>query len=202
MMKKQVFMFMKNKLFFLVPMLFVLLLTGCSESKYSKLVKTEISKNKINDSLFLGLKLGQSQKKFFDICWKLNQDKIVTNSEDMFVHYKLPSHEEKSTTGDMDMYFYGIFDKKKVMTGMKMRFSYKAWSLWNKAVQSDKLIYAVQDTLRTWYPGNDFLKIKMKKSEKELLIKVDGTRRITIKPIDDDEIIKVQIDDLRYVLNE
>lgn len=177
-----------------------LLLTGCMGSDYSKLVKSEMEKGIVNDSLFLGLKLGQTQKEFFSICWKLNQEKVVTNGEDMFVRYKLPSQNKKNDTGDMNMLFYGIFDDEKVMTGMKLRFSYEGWSIWNKAVQADKLIYAVKDSLLSWYPGNEFLKVALE--EKELWVKVDGNRRITIRPLDDKKFVSAQIDDLRYILEK
>jgi len=200
-MKKQVFIgtMMNFKIF--LPVIFIFMLS-CSESKYSKLVKTEMAKGVVYDSLFLGQKLGQTQKEFFDKCWKLNNDKLVTNGANSFVEYKLPSKKEGDSKSDITMLFYGIFNDEKVMTGMKLRFSYVGWSLWNKSLQSAELIHAVKDTLIKWYPGNDFIEVPLEKDARNLLVKVDGNRRITIRPLEDDKDVKVQIDDLRYVLNE
>lgn len=179
-----------------------LLLIGCIDSEYSKMVKSEMEKDIINDSLFLGLKLGQTQKEFFNICWKLNQEKVVINGDDMFVRYKLPNNDKKSEVDDMTMLFYGNFNDKKEMTGMKLRFYYEAWSIWNEKLQADQLAFAVKDSLLAWYPGNDFIKVALEESEKELWVKVDGNRRITIKPVDDEKVVRAQIDDLRYVFKE
>jgi len=84
---------------------------------------------------------------------------------------------------------------------MDFQFYYDAWSLWNKELQSDQLIYSVKDSLTTWYPGNDFIEVTSKDSI-ITFVKVDGNRRIMINPLDDDRIVKAKIDDLRYILNK
>ncbi|WP_299529610.1 hypothetical protein [Ulvibacterium sp.] len=175
---------------------------SCSENKYSDLVKKELASGVIHDSLFLGLRLGQSRKDFFEICWDLNREKKVTHSELFpFVKYPLPKKKSLEAENDITMLFYGDFNREKtVMTGIQLQFYYEAWALWNEAVQSDKLLLAVKDSLEKWYPGNDFLELK--KDSLQFFVKVDGNRRITIKPLDDNRIVKAKIDDLRYVLDE
>jgi len=175
---------------------------ACNQSEYTKLVKSEMSKNIIHDSLFLGMKFGQSKQMFFDKCWKLNSQGLVSHGpSNDFVKYDLPLKEGAESTESVRMLFYGIFNDEKKMTGMKVQFSYNAWSLWNKSLQPEILVPAVKDTLKKWFPGNDFIKIKISKNEKDLLVKVDGNRRIIIKPIDDNREVKVRIDDLRYILD-
>lgn len=159
-----------------------------------------MAKGIVHDSIFLGLKLGQSKKEFFDTCWKLNEERVVTNGADGFVKYVLPDRGGDDLDQSITMLFYGIFNKENTMTGMKLQFSYKAWSLWNKSLQADQLQLGVKDTLKNWYPGNDFIEVNIAKNQTRLWVKVDGNRRITIKPLDDDRIVKAQIDDLRYVL--
>jgi hypothetical protein len=166
------------------------------------MVKKELASGKVYDSLFLGHKLGQTRKEFFDICWALNKEKIVANSGDFpYVQYNLSRNPMDDPEKDITLLFYGDFNEEKVMTGMKLQFYYNAWSLWNKALQSDKLIHAVKDSLNAWYPGNDFIRVPIKKDSTELFVKVDGNRRITIRPLDDTRIVKAKIDDLRYVLD-
>ncbi len=194
-------MHLKIKLRRFAPLL-ILLVLGCSESKYSTLVKTEMSKGIVNDSIFLGLKLGQAQKEFFDTCWKLNKDQVVTNGANGFVEYNLPTKGGENSDQEITMLFYGIFNEKNIMTGMKLEFSYDAWSLWNTSLQSDQLLFTLKNIFNDWYAGNDFIKVDLENNKKQLWVKVDGNRRVTIKPLDDDRIVKAQIDDLRYVLEK
>jgi hypothetical protein len=173
---------------------------ACNQSEYSKLVKSEMSKNTTHDTLFLGMTFGISKQEFFDKCWKLNSEGLVSHGpSNDFVKYNLPLKEGAPLTESIRLLFYGIFNEEKKMTGMNVQFSYDAWSLWNESLQPDKLIPVAQDSLKKWFPGNDFIKVKIKKNEKELFVKVDGNRRIIIKPIDDNRELKVRIDDLRYL---
>jgi len=121
-------MLIKISLRSFVPLLIILLL-GCSESKYSALLKTEMAKGIVHDSLFLGLKLGQTKNEFFDTCWKLNSDQVVTNGADSFVEYVLPSKTGDDSDQPITMLFYGTFNRENIMTGMRLQFSYNAWSL-------------------------------------------------------------------------
>ncbi len=200
-MKKQVSMNLKF-LFRLFLLSLMIVFIGCSRSKYDQLVKAEMAKGIVNDSLMLGMKLGQTQKEFFDKCWKLNREKIVTNGPDGFVMYELPVKKENGKGDAITMLFYGIFNEDKTMTGMNFQFYYESWSLWNKSLQSDRLIPEVKSRFMEWYPGNDFIKVELKNDEGEIFVKVDGIRRITIKPLDDNRVVKAQIDDLRYILSK
>ena len=183
-------------------LLLLILLVGCSESKYSKLVKTEMAKNIVNDSLLFEMKFGQTRQEFYDQCWKLNSKGIISHGpNNNFVKYYLPQKEGDSSINSIKMLFYGIFDKEKIMRGMDMQFSYKAWSLWNESTHSDKLITVVKDTLQSWYPGNGFIEVTMKRSKKDIFVKVDGNRRIIIEPLINTKDVDVRIDDLRYTLD-
>ena len=188
---------------YIIPFIIIFLTAACKQSEYDKLVKEEMSKEVVHDSLFLGMTFGITKQDFFDECWKLNSKGLVTHGPDnRFVSYTLPMKEGDDTTNRIRMLFYGLFDDNKVMTGMKLQFSYHAWSLWNKSKQSDKLVPIVMDTLRKWYPGNDFLKVNSKNTQEDIYVKVDGNRRILISPIDDVREVKVIIDDLRYILDK
>ena len=184
---------------YIIPFIAILLIASCQQSEYEKLIKNEMSKDVVHDSIFLGMNFGQTKQDFFDKCWKLNSKGLVTHGpNNQFVSYVLPIKEGDDTTKSIRMLFYGLFNDDKIMTGMKLQFSYQAWSLWNKS----KLVPVVMDTLKKWYPGNDFLKVDSKKSQDDILVKVDGNRRIIIRPLDDTREVKVIIDDLRYILDK
>lgn len=201
-MKKQVSIFLRTSFKVFVVLLFVVQIS-CKRSEYSKLVKTEMAKDIVNDSLLFGMKFGDTKQEFFDQCWKLNNQKIVTHGpNNNFVQYDLPLKEGDSSIYATTMLFYGIFDEENIMRGMDMQFSYVAWSLWNKKFKADKLVPVVKDSLRSWFPGNDFISVKPKNSDKEIFVKVDGNRRIIIEPLRNDKDVDVRIDDLRFVIDK
>lgn len=176
---------------------------NCSGSEYSKLVEREMSSGVIYDSLLFGMKFGQHRQEFYRKCWQLNQQGIISNGPgNTSVKYELPLSEDDSLEKGITMLFFGDFNQGKIMTGMDLDFYYNAWSIWNKSLQSDKLLPAVMDSLKKWYPGNDFIKVPLKNDSVELLVKVDGNRRITIRPLNDDRMVKAKIDDLRYVFEK
>jgi len=197
-MKKQVSTLLESSIKLLF-VLFLIMQVSCNTSEYTKLVNNEMSKNIVNDSLIFGMKFGQTKDLFFDQCWKLNNQKIINQgTSNKFVEYKLPIKVGDTTTNPITMLFYGIFNKEKIMTGMDMRFHYDGWSLWNKSLQSDKLVPVVKDSLKSWFPGNDFISVELKKGEKKVWVKVDGNRRIIVESIVDTREVDARIDDLRY----
>ncbi len=195
--------FISTRINFNLLITFVLTLTimnSCKKSAYTELVRAELATEVINDSLKFGLKLGVPRQHFYDICWQLNKEqKVKQGPLNNFVEYKLPTKNKDRVEERITMLFYGIFDEEKIMTGLDMKFYFDAWSPWNKSLHADKLIPVVKDTLLSWYPGNNFIPITLKKSDKEVLIKVDGNRRILIESPKDSRQLDVRIDDLRYV---
>ena len=157
-----------------------------------------MAKDQIYDSLFMTMEFGITKQEFFNRCWKLNKQELVKQGpRNNFVEYKLIDKEDVDKT--ITMLFYGTFNDEKIMTGLDLKFYYEAWSLWNKSLHSDVLLEVVQDSLNSWFPGNDFIKVDLK-NQKEVLVKIDGNRRILIEPLKDNREIDARIDDLRYII--
>lgn len=181
----------------------ILLFAACSGSEYDQLVKKEMASGVVHDSLLFNLKTGQSKEYFLQSCWQLNQKGIISNGPGSnTVKYELPSRKTEPTTSNITLLFFGDFNEAKIMTGMDLQFYYNSWSLWNEATQADQLVPVVMDSLKKWYPGNNFIKVPLKGDSLHLLVKVDGNRRITIPPVSDQRIVTAKIDDLRYVLDK
>lgn len=177
-------------------------IVGCSspESQYDDLVKKEMATEVVHDSLVFSLKFGETKKDFFTKCWNLNKQGLIKQGpNNKFVEYKLPLKKNQNLKDAVTMLFYGIFDHRDVMTGMDFQFYHTAWSLWNKDLQSSELVHSVKDSLIKWYPGNKFQYLQLPKDTTKTLVKIDGNRRIIIKPIDDPRIVKARIDDLRLI---
>jgi hypothetical protein len=181
-----------NKQYYLIIVL-VFTIVSC-ESDYSKLVKRELATGIKNDSLFFGMKFNDTKQDFFDICKDLNGKNLISEGpQNKFAKYTIKSKIEKEST--IQMLFYGIFNKEKIMTGLDMRLSYDAWSPWNKKYYADKLIPSIKDTLQKWFPGNDFIQVDLKKLNKVAYVKIDGNRQIKMFSLNN-EVLSVKIENL------
>lgn len=154
------------------------ILTSCTESEYEKTVDEELSKGIRNDSLFLGLALGMSKKEFFEHCWQLNKQGLVTDGKgNTAVHY-----EVKGLKDPASMDFYPEFYKGRIYQ-MPVDFQYKGWAPWNTHLSSDSLMYDVVNLFKEWY-GGDFMVLEHPDGY-TFFVKVDGNRRIVVHQYND-----------------
>lgn len=162
----------------------MLAISACSDgSAYMMMEKRELARGIRNDSLFLGLKLGMTQKEFFDHCFQLNKDGIVKEGPmNNTVEYKMP--DQFPYPGRMN--FYPDFDDQNRMYKMRVYFHYDAWAPWNKAEWSDSLLPEVVRLFEKWY-GGDFLKVEAEDGANTppVFVKVDGNRRVAVFRGDD-----------------
>ena len=169
------------------------------ESEYSRTVKRELQTGVIHEDLILGLKIGQTQKEFYDHCWQLNKQKIISQGSGNKFAKKLILLDSTAQNQDkVEMLFYGIFDEEKVMHGMHMKFSYVKWAPWNEAYQSTVLVEKLQEKYMKQYQGNPFIEITIK-GDVKAYVKVDGNREILLYPNTTKD-VTVKIGDLRYKL--
>ncbi|WP_299119987.1 hypothetical protein [uncultured Winogradskyella sp.] len=186
---------MKIRLDNLIVLLSVFLVCSC-QSEYTKLVKDELATGVRNDSVFYGLKFGQTKSDFYEICKEYNQKRILTHGpNNNYVQSFLYPQDTTDTTHKMRMLFYGKFNKENKIIAMDVKFSYVAWSPWNKDFSAEALLPRVQDTLLKWYPGNSFMAVK-----DDILVKIDGNRQIQLKQ-ESDKDVSVLIEDLDYKYN-
>lgn len=188
----------KSKTFisFLYFTLFGIVLSslGSCQSKYDRTVKKEMASGKRIDSLQFNLYFGDSKKDFFAKCWELNKKRLIKQGpKNQYVAYELKGTSETSMTH----LFYGIFNEEKQMVGLDMEFTYDGWSPWTEKLQSDKLLFVAMDTLKKWYPGNDFFLLENAKLKTPTYVKIDGNRQIIIHAQGDKD-VKATLEDLRY----
>ncbi len=185
------------KVFCFALLILVVISIGCSKSKYERMVETELAKEGKVDSLFLGLKFGMTMEEFFEHCWDLNKQGIITDGRgNTAAQYKL---SELSHHAFMD--FYPEFYEEKIYK-MPVEFRYNGWAPWNKHLSSDSLLMDVKQLMIKWY-GGEFLGMQ-KPDGSTFFVKVDGNRRILIY-IYDRRIVKVVFTDLlteRKLMNE
>lgn len=187
---------MKNSLLIVISSM-VLVFTSC-KSDYEKLVKSELATGVIHEDLILGLKIGQTQKDFYQICWELNSEGLINQGpSNQMVSYEFPKGDIPNETQKVNLLFYGIFDEDKVMYGLNQRVSYVAWAPWNDSLQSHVLLPKLKAYYLKTYGGNDFLEIDLGIKDIKSYVKVDGNRQIIMYPKDTKEVV-VKIEDSRY----
>jgi len=184
---------MKHKIrIALVISVFALMFSAC-KSEYEQLVETELESGVKYDSLFLGLKFGQTRQEFFDLSWKLNKSIGLQPGNGNLLEFVLtPPSEEPSP---IKMHFYPTFDKEERINGMDLKFSYSRWNIFNDLHSSDRLVQPIIDTLQNWYGKNPFMKLTFEKEPNEIWVKVDGNRRMAIRK-EDDRFLEMKITNL------
>jgi hypothetical protein len=168
-------------------------LVACNpKSQYELLVEEEMATGVRNDSLFLGLSLGMSQKDFYGKCWELNKQGLIRQGD---ANQSVLYETQDELPHPARLNFYPTFAEggdRKVIS-MPCVFAYTNWAPWNKYLFGDSLAVDLQEMFLDWYGGNDFITIPHPRKG-TAYVKVDGNRQITM--IARDELVKVLIKDL------
>ena len=157
-----------------------LLMVGCSpKSRYDQKLKRELASGIRHDSLFLGMHFGMSDKNFYTLCWELNREGVIRQSNSNTSVIYDPGEKLKHSA---TMEFYPKFLNEKIVE-MPVKFFYDGWAPWNKELSSAQLV----DDIRNWFEneyGKGFISVTHP-SRGKAFTKIDGNRRITIYQEDD-----------------
>jgi hypothetical protein len=167
---------------------------GCKESDYTRMVKSELSKDARQDSVLLGIKLGDSRNVFYGRCFELNKQQVVTQGMGVSVQYMFVDSTVHTTPTPIKLLFYPEFDTvRNAIEGMNMEFSYPGWGTGEAKFRSDSLKVKLMQILSAWYGGNEFIKAHI--NDQDIPVKVDGNRRIMVY-IEDPQHVLVRVHDL------
>ena len=167
---------MKIRIAFIVPVLTaIIIISGCTpKARYERRLKQELASGVRNDSIFMGLYLGMSQRDFFTRCWNLHDQGLFhQNTSNTAVEYRIKGDLKYPAT----MFFYPNFSDGKI-SEMPVFFKYDGWAPWNKKLSADSLQLAVLKYYKKQY-GEDFMTIRHQEYG-NAYVKIDGNRRITI----------------------
>jgi hypothetical protein len=167
------------------------LILGSCQTPYEKMVDREMASGKEVKEIFLGIELGMNRKDFFETCWELNSQGILTNGPtELSVEYDAPL----PSGNPAKMRFYPKFEDDKIYM-MPVEFAYEGWAPWNEELSVEKLREDVLALLEEWY-GSGFIEVSNEDKSQIVFVKVDGNRRIRIfkKHL---SIIRVEILDLK-----
>lgn len=176
----------------------VLLVLGACKSEYTSLVERELASGKQYDSLIYGLRLGDSQKKFFTQCWELNKQGLVKQGPNNQYVELIPAEQDSiNFAKKIQTLFYGEFDADKKMVALRMKFSFDGWGIGIYDYYSDKLLPQIKDSLNVWFPGpNNFIEVQSKEIPYPVYVKVDGNRQVRVYQISDSEVF-AKVEDLK-----
>lgn len=176
--------------------LFGLVLSGCFQSDYTKLVKAELDKGIRIDSLLLGINFGDTRDEFYGKCFDLNKQQLITQGPGgATVQYLFSDSLVHDSPTDLRLLFIPVFDQRDIIIEMNLEFSYPAWAPWNELYQSDKLKEKVLRLLKHWYKGNEFITVEI--DGNKVPIKLDGNRRMLVY-LKDTQNVVVKIQDILH----
>ena len=166
------------------------------KSDYAQTVEKELASGVIHDFLFLDMSIGQTMEDFHRVCWALNKEGVISQGPgNKYAKYVLlPDSTLYDNTHKVEILFYGMFDRSKVMYGMDMKLEFTAWSPWNTDKHAPKLLDYMDQYYMREFGGNAFAELDIDKTKAK--VKVDGNRRIVMYTVDNKQIV-VKITDLR-----
>ncbi len=152
-----------------------LILFSCSpKSRYDRKLTHELASGERNDTIFMGIYLGMSDKDFYTHCWTLNREGLIRQgNSNMSVERVL----DKELPYPATMNFYPNFGHGKI-TELPVRFVYNGWSPWTKELSAENL----QKDVLAWFKklyGGGYISVEHP-LRGSAFIKLDGNRRITI----------------------
>jgi hypothetical protein len=170
------------------------LLLSCTQSDYTKLVKSELAKGIKQDSILLGINFGNTRNEFYGRCFDLNRQKLVSQGPgNTSVQYFFTDSLVHDQPTSMRLLFYPGFNESDSLINMDMEFSYPGWAPWNEQFQADSLKIKVLELLMLWYKGNEFVQAKV--GDSQIPVKVDANRRILVYTKDTQRVL-VKIQDI------
>ncbi|MDZ7649951.1 MAG: hypothetical protein U5K54_24030 [Cytophagales bacterium] len=171
-------------------------LSGCFQSDYTRLVKSELAKGVRYDSLLLGIRFGDSRDDFYGKCFDLNKQQLVREGPgNTAVQYMFTDSTVHAKPTEIRLLFMPKYDEKNIITEMNMEFSYRGWTPWVPELQSDTLKVKTMEILMEWYKGNEFVIAHVQDTEQ--FVKLDGNRRVVIYKLDPERVV-VKVQDILH----
>ncbi len=179
--------------FALCLLLFAFSQTGCQNSEYDKLVRSELARGVRVDSLFLGLHFGDSKKDFFDKCRKMNAEGVTEDGSSAGLNVQVLQKVDTTLTDKpIYKYFYPEFDDKFTITGVPVNYAYVSYFPYIERYKSKALLPQVVKLLEHEY--GKFL-VVAKPGKDTIYVRVDANRRIVVS-IKDDQFVLANFTDL------
>ena len=174
--------------------LFFLVCAGCvEETSYEDILKQELSRGVVRDSLFYGLRFNMTWEEFYDHSFEMNQKEVFfQNGMNLEVQIKL----KEGFKHPVIFNFFPV-STNNLINQVDGKFQYQNWAPFNDTFSARHLEKELACNMEKWYGGRTFIEIPHpKKYWKHALAKIDGNRQITLMRAFDDSYVEVKFEDL------
>lgn len=177
----------------------VIFFSSCVQKKnYEEVVKDELARGIRYDSIVYGVRLGMTYDEFFSYCFDKNIEGVFKpNNSGTSVKTVI----EEGYNSPVVLEFYPQSNQNNgVITIYNATLKYKEFSHYNKNYSIENLLNETIRAFEKGYKGNDFFTIP---HENKLLkynyIKIDGNRKITVKPTFGGDQLIIKFEDLNQL---
>lgn len=181
-------------------LLYVLLLSTLScltKPSYEEVVAEELAKGNRFDEVILDIHLGMTYDDFYKYCFFKKQEGVVKpNVSGTGVVTVLT----EGFSNPVEFSFYPerskLFTKK--ITKIEGKLMYQNFSLYNRDLRIEKLLAETITSFENKYKGNKFFTAPHpNKIMKYIYLKIDGNRKIMVRPTFDGSHLIIKIEDLK-----
>lgn len=169
--------------------------TSCNKKiSYEEYVAIELSKGVRNDSLIYGIHFGMTDEEFKGYCTGMNQKKIfMPNPSGTTVRLEISNGFGTPVYLDFFPVLLGNKPISKVNASMK----YKDFSYYDERHTIENLVREAIAYFEEGYGGNRFFTIPHEnKLLKYMYVKIDGNRKMLLKPTFEGQELEIEFEDL------
>lgn len=190
--------YFRSKLFKSV-LIGVIFFSSCVHKKnYEEVVRDELSRGVRYDSIVYGIRLGMTYDEFYSYCFDKNIEGVFKpNTSGTGVTTIL----EEGFNSPVVLEFYPqVNQNNEIITIYNATLKYKEFSYYNKNHSIKNLLNETIRAFEKGYEGSEFFTIP---HENKLLkynyIKMDGNRKITVKPTFEGDQLIIKFEDLNQL---
>lgn len=185
-----------KRLFSVIISVIMVMVVSCNDKEisYEEYVAKELASGVRNDSLIYGIHFGMTEEEFKSYCTGMNlQKRFMPNPRGTAV--RLEIQQGFSATVLFDFFPELIPDKpiSKIAASMK----YRDFSYYDKTYDIGNLVIETKDYFEGGYGGNKFIALPHEnKLLEHMYVKIDGNRKILLKPTFDGQELQIEFEDL------
>lgn len=191
-----------KQIFPVIISMIAVLFFSCNDNKisYESYVANELASGERNDSLIYGIHFGMTEEEFKSYCTGMNlQKRFMPNPRGTAVRLEL----RKSFGAPVVFDFFPKLIPDKPITKLTASMKYRDFSYYDKTYDIGNLVVEAKDYFENGYGGNKFIAIPHEnKLLKYMYVKVDGNRKILLKPTFDGQELQIEFEDLDEDVNE
>jgi len=186
-----------GKRFFLVVISILgVMLFSCNdkEMSYETYVAKELASGERNDSLIYGIHFGMTEEEFKSYCTGMNlQKRFMPNPRGSAVRLAL----QKGFGAPVVFDFFPVLHSDKAITKVTASMKYRDFSYYDKTYDIGNLVIEAEKYFEDGYGGNKFIAIPHENILlKHMYVKIDGNRKILLKPTFEGQELQIEFEDL------